>query len=157
MAYTVFISHSMRKEDVSLLSRILENTALLGVACYMAQHDGQAGRSIEAKLRQQIISCKCLLALITKNSIKSDWVQWEVGVAASQGKLVIPILQKGIVLPPFLAGKEYIEFDPQDPEKTVEAVTGYLHKLKLADDNQKAIAFAVVGGLGLLLLLGSKK
>lgn len=156
MAYTVFISHCMKPEDIALLNPILRNAALLGVQCYMAQHDTQAGVNLDAKIKQQILVSDCVLALITQNSIKSDWVKWEVGVATASGKRVIPILQKGVQVPAFLAGKEYIEFDPNDPETTVRAVSDYLHKLKIADDKQKAIAWFVIGGVGLLAVLSKK-
>lgn len=154
MAFRIFISHSMKPEDIAIIRPVLEHSALMGVHCYMAQHDAQGGTNLEQKIREQIHLCDCVLAFVTSNSTQSDWVKWEVGVANALQKLVVPVIEKGIQVPGFLLGKEYIECDPQDPQATTSRVTQRIHNLQIADQRKTAVAWSVLGAIALLLMFG---
>lgn len=157
MAFKVFISHTAHQDDLGIINAVLQRAATLGVMCYMAQHDGQAGTSLDAKLRAQITDSDCVLVFITKQSVNSMWVQWEIGLATALNKLVVPVIQKDVAVPPYLLGREYIPFDPADSSKTADAVSHYLTKLKLAKDRSNAIGWLILTGLGAFALLSKKE
>ena len=143
MAYKVFISHSARPEEWAFINQVLGRVSPLGVQCYMAEHDLQAGVVLNDKLRDRIRQSDCVLALITKNSVKSDWVKWEVGAASGFGKLVIPVVELGVQVPVFLLNKEHIKFDPHNSAATAQAVSQYLVKLKLEQDKQQLVGWGL--------------
>lgn len=156
MAYKVFISHTAKEEDLPFLNDILRRSATAGIQCYMAEHDTQAGTNLEDKLRAQIFDANSVLVFITKNSVNSDWVKVEVGIAQGLQKLVVPVLENGVPCPSFLSGREYIPFDPADITKTAEATGRYLENLKLEHEKKNAIAWLVLTGLGVFALFSSK-
>lgn len=152
MAYKVFISHTAAEADLPFLNEILKRSATMGVQCYMAQHDTQAGTSLKDKLRQQIVECNCVLAFITKSSINSDWVKVEMGIAEGLQKLVIPVLENGVPCPSYLLGKEYIPFDPADVPKTAAATAQYIGRLVLESEKKNAIGALLLAGIALWAL-----
>src|SRR4051794_15302525 len=112
MPYKVFVSHSAQPEDTAVIDLILKRTALQDIQCYMAEHDVQAGTQLSEKLQKEITASNCVLVFVTKRSIQSDWVKWEIGFADAFKKPLIPVLEKDLSPPSFFAGKEYISFDP---------------------------------------------
>ncbi len=126
MAYKVFISHSARPEDIAFINEILGRVSRLGIQCYMAEHDVQAGVMLNEKLRERIRQSDCVLAFLTRGSINSDWVKWEMSAADGFEKLVIPVVEAGIEIPRFLLGKEYIKFDRYNYAATAQHISQYL-------------------------------
>jgi hypothetical protein len=147
MAYKVFISHTAAEADLPFLDEILRRSATMGIQCYMAQHDTQAGTSLKDKLRQQILESNCVLVFITKSSINSDWVKIEMGIAEGLQKLVVPVLENGVSCPSYLLGKEYIPFDPQDVPRTAEATAKYIGRLAIETEKKNAIGVLLLAGL----------
>ena len=152
MAYKVFVSHSAQPEDTALIDLVLQRTALKNIQCYMAQHDVQAGTSLSDKLKAEIQSSNCILVFVTKRSIQSDWVKWEVGIADALKKLIVPVLEKDLSPPAFLVGKEYISFDPEDSSKTADSVGHYLDNLRLGHEKQQTVGWLILAFLGILAL-----
>ena len=157
MAYKVFISHSATSEDAAIINQILQHSATLGIQCYMAEHDVQAGLPLKDKLQEEIQAADCLLAFVTRSTASSDWVKWEVGIADGMRKLVIPVVEQDIPLPGYIHGKEYISCYPADPAKTATSVSAYLTKLKVAKDNVNRIVWLVLLVLGAVVLFSGKK
>jgi len=129
----------------------------MGIECYMAEHDVQPGVTLKDKLKQRILAADCVLVFITKGSLGSDWVKWEVGIADGQGKLIIPVIEKGVDIPAFLLGKEYISFDPRDVTTTAQAVSQYLARQKIEQERRQQVGWLILGGLAALFILTGKE
>jgi hypothetical protein len=99
-----------------------------------------------------------MVLLLTPNGLRSNWVQQEIGIALQAGKLVIPIVEKGTDDRNLAAlkGREFIEYDPHQPEQALTKAATFVSTLKLKKDQQEArlVAGAIVAFL--LLLWGSK-
>ena len=54
------------------------------------------GVNIETQLRNDIQGEIALIALLTQNALRSQWVLFELGAAWGMNKLVIPILGPGV-------------------------------------------------------------
>ncbi|MEW9702712.1 toll/interleukin-1 receptor domain-containing protein [Paenibacillus sp. SI92] len=109
---TAFISHNFR--DKPLARKISANLGLYGVKCWIDESEIKLGDSLIEKIREGIDNGDYLIALISKNSISSEWVKKELDVAMNQeieGKKVkvIPILAGDCELPGFLKGKLYAD------------------------------------------------
>jgi len=115
-------------------------------------------QNIQPKVFAQIDQADCVVALLTRNGIRANWVQQELGYALTT-KPVLPLIEKGVD-PSSLAslrGKDYIEYDPSQPENALFKASGYVKSLKLnKEERQKALL--VAGGiLAFLLLLSGEE
>ena len=138
--YNIFLSHSGK--DEKLARRIKNKGESMGFNIYMYQDDIKPGKNLPYKLERQIRKSHAVIALITKNSIKSSTVQQEIGLAKGAKKWIIPMVQKDIEYDKlgFLQGLEYIVFDPNDNDIGMKSVNNYLEKLgnKIKSKNEVA-------------------
>jgi nucleoside 2-deoxyribosyltransferase len=150
MAYKVFISHSTHDQGlVMYLARLLKK---FGVDPSVAEWYLTPGEPFDKKIEGQIRSSDCIIVLLTRNGIRSSWVQQEIGYSMGQGKPIIPIVEKGIepkVLGA-LEGKEYIEYDPHQYDEAINKLIHYVESLKLKKEKETLL---VLGALLAFLLL----
>jgi hypothetical protein len=156
MAYKVFISHSTR--DRGLVINLANLLTKLGVEPFVAEWYLGPGEQIDKKVFSQIEKADCMIVLLTRNGIRSNWVQQEVGYAIKNRKLIIPIVEKGVEPGDLAAlqGREYIEYDPLQPEQALIRTSTYVKSLKLKKE-EKEKTLLTMGGIILLLLLLSGK
>jgi len=156
-----FLSHSMKDQAVVELLR--EQIEALGVHLYLAEHDPQPGRPLAEKVIEAIKHCDATVVLLTEAGAAAPFVQQEIGVARGAGKLIIPIVQKGIDgnMLAMLAGVERIEVDFAEPAQALAAVGANLEPLVQSQVAQMPTAakaagssneILVLAGLGVLVL-----
>ena len=154
MAYKVFISHSTCDRGLVIyLANLLHK---FGVEPAVAEWYLTPGQSLDEKVFEQIRGSDCIVALLTRNGIRSNWVQQEIGYSLQRDKLVIPIVEKGVE-PKDLAslqGREYIEYDPYQYQEALNRLSTYVKSLKLKKE-EKEKALLVLGGLLAFVLLVS--
>lgn len=121
----VFLSHA--SVDVGLARWVQSSCAGLGIGVYLFEDDRQPGSPIMEKLEARIVESDALFALLTPSAVESPTVQYEVGIADTRRVRVIPFLQTGTPLErlPYLQGREYIQFDPNDETKGLEGMLSY--------------------------------
>jgi hypothetical protein len=94
----VFISHSSRDEQLArTLIEVLE-AALPAIRIRCSSVDGyrlDAGGEFETQIRQEVLVSKILLGLITPQSVRSDYVLFELGARWGVGLWTIPLLANG--------------------------------------------------------------
>ena len=89
-AYTVFISHSLKEEWIA--GQISKEIIALGAKTWLDLKDLHGGDEIRRSIKRGIRASQEAVVLLSANSITSQWVSYEVGVADSQGKRITPIL-----------------------------------------------------------------
>lgn len=109
MAYKVFISHSTR--DLGLVTFLAKKLSEFGVEVFVAEWSLSPGATLDKKVSAQIERADCVVAILTQNGMRSNWVQQEIGYALKANKPIIPLVEKGISPKHlgFLQGKEYIK------------------------------------------------
>ena len=86
----VFIAYSSKDTAFAAqLERLLHKTNVSG---FLDQSDIAAGAGLSSLIRDEINSASALLVLLSENAVKSNWVLFEIGLAQSLGKPIIPIL-----------------------------------------------------------------
>ena len=110
---SIFFSYSHKDRDV--VDRIAEDLQNFGFYIWIDKAEIKIGDSLIKKIREGIDKVEYVGAIISKNSIDSEWVQREIDIAMNQeieGKKVkvLPILIDKIDLPWFLKGKLYADF-----------------------------------------------
>lgn len=162
MAFRVFLSHSTTDMDIvyDLYRWLLSE----GLEAYVAEFYPQPGIPLPSKVTGAIDICDCFIALLTADGTRSEFVNQEIGYALKAGKLIVPIVEEGIVKPKgFLRDVEYIPFSRYDPTDAISRVAYFLRERavrKEEEERNKAIlgiAAFVLGLLGLAAASSSSK
>lgn len=157
MAYKVFLSHSTR--DQGLVVTLANMLSKFGIVVSVAEWYLSPGQRLDAKVFTELRSSDCVVILLTQNGIRSNWVQQEVGYALREGKPIIPLVEKGTAPQDLgaLQSREYIEYDPYQPQQALIRLSTYVNSVKFErEEQQKLLAAAGIFFL-LLLLFGGKK
>lgn len=156
MAYKVFISHSIR--DQGLVISLANWLSKAGAKVFVAEWYLNPGEQLDKKVFEHIRQSDCVIVLLTRSGIRSNWMQQEIGYALNAKKPLIPLVEKGVEPKDLgaLQGKEYIEYDPDRPQQALNRATIYVRSLRLKKDKQEK-ALLTVGILGFLLLLSGGK
>jgi hypothetical protein len=151
----IFLSHNMRDREWG--EWLLRSAAAHGIKPYLAEHDVQAGSPLASKIEKAIDDSVAVIVLITDNSVNSAYVQQEVGYARKAKKLIIPVVQIGIVGEQLgmLQGVEYISFDFASPHEGHAQLTAAMHDLaqKHAKRSGPDHEFVVAAAFACLVLL----
>lgn len=155
----VFISHSTQDQRLVIsLSKLLQ---YLEIQVFVAEWCLSPGARLDTKIKKQIKDADFVVVLLTRNGIRSTWVQQEIGITIDAGKPIIPIVERG-TKPNDLAalqGREYIEYDPLHPGQALTKVIRYLNSQRLQKKDQekwRLIAAGIIGLFVLLLLAGGE-
>ena len=156
MAYKVFISHST--SDIGLVTTLAHSLQKLEIEVFVADWYLSPGESLEKKIVDQIKSSNCVIVLLTRNGIRSNWVHQEIGCSLQSGLPIIPLVEHGIGSGELAAlqGREHIEFNPYQPQLSLDKLSRYVKELKLKKEEQEK-AMLVAGGILLFLLLAEGK
>lgn len=82
-----------------------------------------------------------MIALLTANGMRSNFVNYELGIADSLKKPIIPLVEvyAESELPNFLKGRDYVRFDQSDPDLTIDWLMGYLMKIRERKAEQQRV------------------
>lgn len=153
MTYTVFISHSTR--DRGLVIALANILTKFEIQVFVAEWYLTPGEPLDKKVFAHIDKAGCIVVLVTEHGVRSSWVQQEVGYALKRGKPLIPLVEKD-ANPQDLAalqGREYIEYDPENPQEALTKASSYVKSLKLKKEDREKVLIIVGGILALILLL----
>ncbi len=111
---SVFISHSSR--DKAFAQELVEALKALKHEPWIDARNINAGESLPTAVCEGVRSCQFLVALLTPDSIASEWVkkEWELKVfddIQAKTSSVIPVLLKKCEVPAILATNRYIDWD----------------------------------------------
>jgi nucleoside 2-deoxyribosyltransferase len=156
MVYKVFLSHSTRDQGIVVsLANLLTK---LGIEVSVAEWYLRPGSKLDEKVFGQIKESDSVVVLLTQDGTRSSWVNQELGYALGAGKPIIPLVEKGITQSQLasLQGKEYIEYNPNQPQESLTKASTFMNSLKLEKENREK-GLLVIGGIILLLMLLSGK
>lgn len=148
MAFKVFISHSVA--DHSLVYQLKYWLDLNGIQTYVAEFYPAPGMPLGDKIAAAIRDSDCVIAVLTRDGARSNWVHQEIGAAKLANRPVIPLVEKGVPLVGFVDGVEYIPVSPDDPRDAITRVIDYLVAHKANKETQEKATAAILIILGLL-------
>ncbi len=120
---SIFLSHS--NKDKPFVRRLASDLAKKGVSVWVDEAQLDIGDSLIQKIAEGIYKCDYVAAVISQNTVGSNWVQKELQLAMTreiEGKriLVLPILidQCRDKMPFFLRDKVYADFTDESSYDT---------------------------------------
>lgn len=87
-----FISYAHDPESRALATRLRRD----GAPVWLDEWELQPGEEWQAKVEAVLKESKTILAIISKSSLESEWVQSELKEALAQNKVVIPVLNEKV-------------------------------------------------------------
>jgi hypothetical protein len=90
LSYSVFLSHSSR--DTWLASVIAERLRMLSCSVWLDVMSLAGGREVLRSIKEAIQDADEAIVLVSPQSLKSQWVSVEIGMAEVLGKRITPIL-----------------------------------------------------------------
>ena len=153
MAYTGFISHSNHPDDIAIVNAIVSHNRAREFEFYVAEKDLRPGRALKDKILQSIRSSDCIVLICSVHSSQSQVVSWEIGVADSIGKLVIPLLVEGTPPPDYFFAREYIVVSPGNPGLDYGSLSQAMNKMREGRNLGRGL---LAGALGLLVWASSE-
>lgn len=142
MPLTVFISHSVGKEENLVVNHLSAALSGAGVPNYLAMHDRQPGVRLSEKVKAHIGDSHVLIAVLTRKGDESSWVHDEIGYALGKGLRVVALLERGLKLDGMHEGAEYISFDPTNPGADIVTLSERLARQQAEQDAEHARAEA---------------
>lgn len=114
---TVFISHNSK--DKSFVRRLAKALEARNIKCWVDEAEIRFGESLVHKISEAINKIDLVIAVISKNSVFSNWVRQELDWAMTKEikgnrVIVIPIIIEKCDIPFFLANKLYADFTGKD-------------------------------------------
>lgn len=137
MAFSVFVSHSVR--DLDVVYQFKYWLEVNGIRVYVDDTQPQYGTPLPAKIANALNQSDCVIAILTTSGDRSEWVNQEIGYAVRAGRLVIPVVEQGVNLKGFIANVEYVTFQPNDPATAITNVINYLSGLKATKEQQQQL------------------
>lgn len=140
----VFISHNSKDKPVA--RQIAKVLIYHGIKPWIDEAEINVGDSLTEKIRDGLDNVDYVLALISKNSVDSEWVKREIDVASNKeikGKkiVIIPVLVEKCDLPWLLEGKLYI--DLTTPGKLKKNLPALIKRFDVSYIDKKKNQFTV--------------
>jgi hypothetical protein len=113
----VFISYSAN--DVQIAKDVYDVLRRLGMDVWLDLYEIGPGDDVTRRIEDGIRGCQLFVAIITQNSVSSNWVQKELKIALENSlskadNTVIPIVLDGTQAPEFISHIEPIILRPYD-------------------------------------------
>lgn len=154
MAFKVFVSHSTA--DLGLVYQLKYWLEVNGIETYLAEAHPQPSVSLSAKISAAIDQSNCVIAVLTRDGTRSQWVNQEIGYAKKAGKIIVPLVEQGVPHTGFVQGVEYVPFIRENPTDAVGRIVKHLADLKAEREAQDKMIAGFLILLGLLALASKK-
>ena len=110
---------SYNSKDYEIANTIKQLFEGLNFSVWIDTHQIREGDDIGYRISRAILKVDAVIPIISPNSIKSHWVEWEIDFCLSREyfeklRLLFPILISGINLPKRLKTHNYIDFRSWD-------------------------------------------
>lgn len=89
----LFLSYA--RADYSFAHRLVEHLKQYGASGWMDNADISAGNAVASAIRSALQESSAVVVLVSPDSLRSPWVEFEVGAAAALGLPIIPVVVGG--------------------------------------------------------------
>jgi hypothetical protein len=111
MSYKVFVSSTHK--DLEVAREVANRLENLGLKVYSVERNAVGGDNILTKAKQSMSNADEVLLIVTNNSVNSQGLASEMGLAFSLNKHITPVV-KGVKkneLPPLLRHMDYVKYE----------------------------------------------
>ncbi len=114
---SILLSHN--HQDKPFVRRLASDLRSRGARVWVDEAEMQVGDSLIERIEAALDEVDYVGVVLSKNSVKSDWVRKEVEIALSRELrdkkvVILPLLLEDCTIPAFLRGKLYADFSRPD-------------------------------------------
>ncbi len=126
----LFISYS--NDDTRFVSLLCSKLELMGIE-YFRDEKINWGQAIKEAVDEHLINSVAVLVIVSPNSLKSQWVPYEIGYATALGKPILTfVTEPGMRLPSYLDRYKYVD-KVEDLEKYIGSQQALSELVKTED------------------------
>lgn len=148
----LFISYS--HEDRSFVEQLATDLKTKGLRVWYDQWELKVGNSLIEKISFGIKSQDFLIIVLSKSSVKSEWVRKELNAALikelqEKRVVILPVVIEDCDIPPLLSDKVYADFRKgysSGLNKLLDAFPGYMFPSGIDIPSRKALSSNVYLG-----------
>ncbi len=106
---SVFVSYS--RSDRLVAELLLQHLRYVGVTVWMDKSNLAAGEAISQSIRNALAHSDAVVVVVSEQSLRSKWVQFEIGAAIGLGKKLLPVVvtDVGEAMPEFLQNVQWLD------------------------------------------------
>ena len=126
----IFISHSNRDRDKTIVKETERIVGKLGFKPYMSENDHSLGDNLWKNILDQVLDCDGLIFLLTKDGAQSCDMREELGYVRAHNAMpennaakIVPVVEKGVEPTGSLKGEKYEEIDMDKPGTVPDRIT----------------------------------
>lgn len=102
MRYEVFLSYS--HADIEFAKRFCDRLDTATISVFRDEKNIDYGDSIQARVLEGISKATYVVVILSKSSHRSSWVPYEIGIARSQNRQIVPyIIDAETIIPSFIS------------------------------------------------------
>jgi len=148
MAFKVFLVSGTDPNEQLAAWRLQTLATAYGMHVTVPNRNGLL-TGIADQVRRAIDQSDCVLAIIT-DSVRPA-VAHELNYALSKGKLIVPFVKEGVVIPSALGKLPIFYFSPWNSAQAEAQVIEFLKMQKVSKENLQSMAAFILAGLGVFL------
>jgi len=118
--FRVFLSHA--EEDYALVRRVWSILFRLKVSPYVYERYPDYRKDIPAGIRDVLRDCVMCITFLTRDGIDSQWVQQELGLAYAFDKIIVPVVERGVVYKGFVQMIRNIPYQAKTPDEMISHI-----------------------------------
>jgi hypothetical protein len=121
----IFISHSSKNK--AFIKKLKKHFPKSDYLVWISYEDIQPGKDSGEKIKEKLSECDFIIFILTKEALRSAYVNQEIGFALAKKREIIPIIDyEKCRLPGFLVGKDARRLFINSPKKTFLEIAPYL-------------------------------
>lgn len=137
MTYDVFISHSVKDQEIS--DCIYSHLKAEGIKCFMDSRNLIPGTSYPSQLANAILRSRAVILIFSSNSDVSLPVQNEVGLARNNKIPIIPVRIENVLpheLALFITTSQWLDVFPLNVEKNLPKLIKAINAIKGTEEEE---------------------
>jgi TIR domain len=111
----IFISYA--RSDKVIAEQLTRSFKQQGLSVWLDYESLKPGSSWQDELENALRRADIFVVVLSEDSVKSNWVNAEIGFALGQKKKIVPILVDNVRLPLNLTKLQYIDARKLNPEE----------------------------------------
>ena len=124
---SIFLSYC--EEDAKLVHRVFWILFRMHLEPYAYMLYPEPGEFIHDVVIRRINRSDYVIPFLTRDGVRSQWVNQEIGAAHALGKYIIPIREVGVESKGFVELRHYIDYSPSNPEGMISSLIWRLRTL----------------------------
>lgn len=112
----IFVSHSSKNE--SFIKKLKDYFPERDYLIWVSFDNIRPGENFDDAIIKNLKDCDCIIFILTKEALKSDYVNQEIGYALAFEKEIVPVIENFDNLPGFLKRKRALKLYIRSPKQT---------------------------------------